>query len=245
MDVVRLIPESETETEEEEEEDFEPPMSLRINILTTGKLPALEDAQRLLTDKQALNSAIAGTVGGMVRRYIQERSQSPAYHKTADRLGAKRTGYYEAASTGVQTSGNSTEATVLLTQHTEIFKRVEGPVSVKPRTRQWLSIAATKEGYGRRAEELGGLSFRPTSRPGLALLVRGPKYQRKADGTRRTKAEALAYRKELAAQTKVIYWLRKSVILPQDRQLLPSQEQVELAAELGAKDAINMHLKKL
>jgi hypothetical protein len=211
-------------------------MSLRLTISTAGS-PALEAAHRLLTDKALLHDRIAGAVGSAVQDYIRVRSQTPAYHRTATRLGATPTNYYERAASGVQTIGTTAEAEVRLTQSTEIFQRVLGDVKIVPKARKWLALPAAAAAYGKRPREHSGLRYLPLG-PSRAALVKGPAYQRQSSGKRRTAEQAADYRAQLKAQTKIMYWLRRSVTLPQDRALLPSDAQITDAAEMGARDAI-------
>jgi len=88
---------------------------------------------------------------------------------------------------------------------------------VKARAAKYLTIPATAAAFGRRAREIAGLF--------LVKFKSGVKALAKRDGK----------------GLKVFYWLKESVTLPQDRELLPSDEQLLNAAEKGARD----YIKKL
>jgi len=143
-------------------------------------------------------------------------------HKTANRLSATHSGYFSKRAETVEShvTGNP-DGLITLTVYGEIFARVDGAVSVKPRTKKWLAIPNTAEAYGRRPKELDGLRF-VKMKGSLAALVRDDEGDAK-DAKGRKKFS-------------VIYWLKKGVTLPQDRGLLPVEGQYMEAFESAAED---------
>jgi len=216
-------------------------LTLDIHDEATAPLRRIMD---MLQDRAGLHRALAGRVGDLVSNYIIFKA-APERHATARRLGADVTHYLTIAGRSVTNEGNATEGIVAITQNTDIFARVAGPVNVRPRSKQWLTIPADKTSYGRRAGEFDDLVFLPTKKSGLALLVRRPKYVGRPNQKRRTPAEAAAYREELKRQTRVIYWLKKEVTLPEDRGLLPSDEQFFAAMEEGVREAAEAELNRM
>lgn len=134
-------------------------------------------------------------------------------HTTATRLGASPTNYLVNKADTVETRSDG--AGVVMDVYGAIFKRVTGPVSVAPVNKKWLTIPAAAESYGRRAGEFGGLYF----------VKSGADSARLQDKT-----------------GKVLFWLKKRVTLPQDRGLLPSDQQFTDAAELGARDFLKQQI---
>ena len=212
-------------------------MSIRVVIATEdhATLP-LQAVIRAVEDKPTLHRLIGASVGTLVKRYIIEEA-TPTRHVTAQRLGASPTNYLAKAGASVVSRGDSSGAEVVIPQNGEIFARVGGPVTVRPRLKKYLTLPATAAAYSKRAGEMEGLQFR-INKAGTAMLVMGPRYQRKPDGTRRTKDEAADYRAELKADTKVMYWLKKRVTLSEDRGLLPSDAQFYEAIKDGAAEAL-------
>lgn len=214
-------------------------MSVRIEL-------AIEDAATIplqraidrIQDKAQMHQAIGARCRDLTSRYITEIA-APKRHKTADRLGAGYTNYLVRAGQSVIARGDSDGAELTIPQNGAIFARVAGPVMIKPVTKKWLTMPISASSYGRRARELEGLTFIKT-KAGNAFLVRRPKYQKKADGTRRTKAEAEAYRAELKAQTTFLYALRKEVTLKGDRGLLPSDQQYFEAIKNGVIEVLEI-----
>lgn len=210
---------------------------VQIEIAKDETTAALRRLVAGVKDRTELNRAAAGRIGDLVKRYVSEVA-APSRHKTALRLGAIPTGYLEVAAQSVTHEGNATEGLVSINQNFEIFKRVAGPVLVMPRaTKKWLTIPAIAAAHGRRAREIGSLRFQPV-RDGLAALVRGPKYAKRSDGKRRTKDEARAYRESLKAETTVFYWLKRRVVLPQDRGLLPTEQGLFEAYEAAVQETL-------
>ncbi len=180
-----------------------------INIEVSDQAtPVLAAIEREITDRQPLNEYIGTAAAEGTRMHLRSAAQSR--HETSARLGASPTGYLTKRAELVSYTASSSDVVLSLTG--AIFKRVFGPVTVKPREKQWLAIPAVAEAYGRRARELEGLFFVLTQK-GVAMLAR-------ADGDKKIKA---------------IYWLKKSVVLPQDRGLLPTEEQYTQMAEFAAR----------
>jgi hypothetical protein len=182
--------------------------------------PFLKELQSSLKPGSAaslkLRKGIAGRLEQVTRSHITKASLTR--HKTATRLSAKPTGYLEKKEGTVesQVTGNA-DGLIQISVYGDIFARVDGPVSVKPRTKKWLAIPATAEAYGKRPYEIDGLRFVLMKKGKLAALVR----VKGTDGK---------------PKSEVIFWLKKGVTLPQDRGLLPSEQQYLDAMEMAAND---------
>jgi hypothetical protein len=215
-------------------------LTLDIHDEATAPLRRIMD---MLQDRAGLHRALAGRVGDLVSNYIIFKA-APERHATARRLGADVTNYLTIAGRSVTNEGNAQEGIVAITQNSDIFARVAGPVNVRIDKKKWLTIANDRMGYGKRAEDVEGLEFVPSKKSGLAMLIWRPKYVGRPNQKRRTPAEAAAYREEIKRQSRVIYWLKKEVTLPQDRGLLPSDEQFFAAMEEGVREAAETELNQ-
>lgn len=194
-------------------------MKILQGDLTTPSLKTLQEALKPGSKESLkLRKSMAFNAETLTRDHIVKAAKTR--HKTADRLSATQTGYLSKKAESVETTvtGNA-DGLIKLTIIGDIFKRVDGDVSVKPRLKKWLAIPATAEAYGKRPGELAGLTFIKL-KGSLAALVR---MQEEKDAKGRSKFD-------------VIYWLKKGVTVPQDRGLLPVEGDYMEAFEKAADD---------
>lgn len=190
-------------------------VEVKVNDTAT---PALAEVMRSFAgQKPDLMSRIAGGAEVLTRRHIAEVA-APSRHTTAQRLGAKATGYLTRRANAVESSYSGSTATVTLGGEAEIFARAFGPVTVNARAGKMLTIPWRAEAYGRRAGEFSDL-FIVRSKRGNAFLAR-------RDG------KLLQF----------VYLLKRSVSLPEDRGLLPSDEQYVQITEQAAVEFIQEKL---
>lgn len=184
-------------------------IDVEIDESATPAVAAVADA---LADRTPLHEAMAPVLENTVRDHLI--AIEPVMHKTAQRLGAKPTGYLARRARQIESSADASAAIVTIGGSVEIFARVAGPVLVRPQVARHLTIPATSLAYGRRAREITGLRF-----------------VRFANGT---KALAAIEGKGKERKLTVHYWLQEQVTLPQERNLLPSDSAMIAAMELGA-----------
>ena len=157
---------------------------------------------------QEIAAEIQQTVQGHLRRYAL------AHHKTASGLGARPTGNLEDAK--VESTSDSDGATVTVAALG--IRRALGPVEIRPRNKQALTIPVAAIAYGRSVAYLkahGVDVFRP----------KGKDY--------------LAYKENPKSQfSTVIYILAKRATLKHEPGLLPGQEELEKNAIEAARDYI-------
>jgi hypothetical protein len=192
-------------------------MSLKIDIAVSDKgTPVLADLHRELSDRTSLHKYIGAAAEAGTRLHI--RSAAAQRHKTADKLGAKPTGYLTKRAELVEGTGNAEQAEITVTG--AIFKRVFGPVRVRPVAKKMLAIPMRAEAYGKRPGEFDDL-FVYRSKQGRLFLA-----------------------KQAAPGRLQFYFLLKaSVVLPQDRGLLPSDEQFGQLSELAARGYLSKQLR--
>jgi len=190
-----------------------------INISVTDQAtPILAELHRELTDRTGLNKYIGASAEAGTRLHIRRAAQDR--HATADKLGARRTGYLSKRAELVQGTGDKTGAEISVTG--AIFKRTFGPVTIRPRAKKMLAIPMRAEAYGKRPGEFGDL-FIFRSRQGRLFLAR-----QAGEG-----------------RLHFLFLLKAVVVLPQDRGLLPSDEQFGQLAELAARGYLNKRLREL
>ena len=192
-------------------------MSLKIDIAVSDKAtPVLADLHRELTDRTGLHKYIGAAAEAGTRLHI--RSAATQRHTTAGKLGAKPTGYLTKRAELVEGTGNAEQAEITVTG--AIFKRVFGPVTVRPVAKKMLAIPMRAEAYGKRPGEFDDL-FVYRSKQGRLFLA-----------------------KQIAPGRLQFYFLLKaSVVLPQDRGLLPSEAQFGQLAELAARGYLRKQLR--
>lgn len=218
-------------------------MSVRIIIddQDNATLP-LRRMVNVIKDRVKLHKAMGFRCGDLTKRYVVEVA-TPSRHKTADALGAQYSNYLPKAGASVISAGDADGAEISIPFNGAIFKRVAGPVTIRPRFKKLLTIPRIAEAYNKRARELGELQLR-IYKDGNGALVRAPKYERKSDGTRRTKDEARAYRDELKAGTVTVFALRKEVTLTEDRDLLPSEAQYFEAMKAATEETLMREIQQ-
>lgn len=192
-------------------------MQLAVNITATDDAtPILAELHRELTDRTELNQYIAAAEEAGTRMHIRNAAQ--ARHYTASRLGVQPTGYLSKRAELVQGKGNADGVEIQVTG--AIFKRVFGPVTIRAVAKKMLTIPWSAEAFGKRAGEFVGL-FVYRSKRGQAFLVR-------------REGRTLRF----------LYLLKRVVILPQDRGLLPTDEQYAKGAELAARGYLRKLLRE-
>lgn len=188
---------------------------INVEIVVDDSTPVLQELHKELTDLTPLNDYIGSAAADGTRMHI--RSAAQTRHSSAEALGASPTGYLTKRAELVSYTASSTGVELAVTG--AIFRRVFGPVTIKPVAGKMLTIPWRAEAYGRRAREFGDLFVYVSKRgKGLAFLARQE------------------------GKTIQLYYLLKSmVVLPQDTGLLPTEEQYAQGAELGARG----YLRKL
>lgn len=183
--------------------------------------PILRELVARLEDRKELHQYIGMDAESLTRDHVRQAAGSR--HTTAERLGARPTGYLERAEQGIESAGDSQAAVVSLTGDVDIFSRAFGEVEVRGHGKK-LTIPAHADAYGKRAGELGELKV---------LVWRAAGGYTSALGTEDESAERTVY-----------FWLVDQVTLPADEGLLPTSEQFAAAAETAALDYIGTLLRR-
>lgn len=183
---------------------------ISVNIST----PQLDGiAKRLEPGARAgLHHEIAAEISETVRDHL--RAYALSHHKTATGLGARPTGNLEDAK--VEATSDSDGATVTVAALG--IRRALGPLEIRPKNKQALTIPVAAISYGRSVAYLkahGIDVFRP----------KGKNY--------------LAYKENPKSQfSTVIYILAKRATLKHEPDLLPTRETLSANALAAARDYI-------
>lgn len=169
--------------------------------------------KRLEPDARAgLYREVAAEVQQTVQDHL--RDYALAHHATAARLGARPTGNLEDAKVTASSDGDGATVTVAAPG----IRRALGPLTIRPKARQSLTIPVAALAYGRKVADLknhGYDIFRP----------KGKNY--------------LAYKENPKSQfSTVLYILAKRAVLKHEPALLPRGETLAANALAAARDYI-------
>jgi hypothetical protein len=163
-----------------------------------------------LADRTRLNRFVANRGRDLTLEYL--RRISATRHKTAQGLGATPTGHLNPERK--VTGEGKAEAAEIAIRIPGIGRAFEDK-TITPVRSKYLTLPAAAESYGKRAREFNDLRLAVFKGGALLALVRRE-----------------------AGETRVLYWLKTSVLQRQDRTLLPSDAAYMGAAEEGTKDFI-------
>lgn len=182
-----------------------------------------------------------GHVGGIAEHIA---ATAPSHHATSRRLSAQPGNFYGAAAGSIELAATDATGDLVIVDGAPVFGHWDKEVIVTPRNgRQWLTIPACKESYGRSAADFGDrLQFQPRG-PGLAVLVLreqgAPKVEQAATPKKAAKARKARPAPDAARSAeKILYWLVKRVVLPADPTLLPTKTDFLKLAAAGAANAM-------
>lgn len=165
----------------------------------------------MVNNKRGLNNYVSYDLAAMLRAHIHKAAATR--HKSAARVGGQPTGHLENAAESTRPAATADEAIVEI--DSPGFNRVDGPVTIRAKNWPYLTIPVHSLSYGLRAGVVRRLIGTPLFRP----LRKGGK---KRIGP---------YHNILAANINntftVLYALKPSVVLPQDRGLLPEPHATE------------------
>ncbi|MCL2103455.1 MAG: hypothetical protein FWH21_00130 [Kiritimatiellaeota bacterium] len=191
-----------------------------MQINTTPSTPRLDALMAVLSRsaRARLFRAAANGVRKLVTAHL--RLTARTHHKTAQRLGAEPTGHLREAEKSVAVGSRGFDAHVVI--RSPGFRRVFGAFTVRPVIAKALTIPVHAISYGKRVAQLraeGRVIFRPKGADYLAYSP-GP------------------------GQVVPLYILAKSVLIPQDRSLLPTDAAMGGAAKEGILGVIRRALEK-
>lgn len=181
------------------------------------KLAPYRDIERRL-DAGSSASAAGEVLATVVQRHVLRASA--ARHRTASRLGATPTGHLSegAAKIRMEKAGSRAVVTVPIPGISRAFHALH----IRPRTSKALTIPINAVAYGMRAPELAARGWSLFTLPAKEGPGAGILFGRKAG----------------ARSTVALYLLRESADVPQDRELMPSDEEMGEALAYGVTSEI-------
>jgi hypothetical protein len=219
-------------------------MTIRLTIESDTATPALAQVAQLVDDK-------AGLLGAAGQRLARDTSAHVAAwgQSHPNQLGGRRTNYWAGIAAKItpadtlEVSGDT--ATVTLGgPEMPGLARAFGDVTIVPGTNtpgvKYLAIPARSEAGGMRPADFGGklmIFWKGKGQPG-GLAQATP-----ATRTRFSKRGAKG--STYSRPGLVFYWFANSVTQPQDRSLLPSDDELSESANAGAKDWVDQQIKKI
>ena len=179
---------------------------------TIEKMPRYRELEANMTPDSAA-SAAAEVLATRVQRHVLRAAANR--HRTATRLGATSTGHISegAANIRMEKDGGKAVVTVPIPGITRAF----GDLHVRPKDAKALTIPINAVAYGMRAPELADRGWSLFTLP----AKQGPG------------AGILFGRKAGAKSAVALYLLRESADIPQDRGLMPSDEEMGDALAYG------------
>ena len=153
--------------------------------------------------RKLLYSAAANAVAIRVRSHLSRLGSWK--HMSADRLGAQPTGFIQKAARGTVFNANENGGEVIIPAP---LGRAFHDVEIRPKSWNFLTIPASAEAYGKRAGVLAALGWKIWKPKGRKLLMGAIKGE----------------------DPKILYWLKESVRQRQDRELLPSDDEMQYVA---------------
>ncbi len=199
---------------------------------------------------RSLPSALGGdgiklAIGRAAARLIQAnfaalQSQRPNRH------GWPRQGYWAQAARSVSQPKPDPDGVTISVAQPGIAARYFGPTEIKPVAARYLTIPAREEAYGTRPIDSrwnGQLRFIPT-RCGGMLVQRDMTTIRVIKDTRRGREGQQRVRRGEQAGGGVLFWLLRSVTMPQDKTVLPDADDLRAAAVMAAQDYLDAAIAK-
>ena len=181
------------------------------------KLAPYRDIERRL-DAGSSASAAGEVLATVVQRHVLRASA--ARHRTASRLGATPTGHLSdgAANIRMEKAGRRAVVTVPIPGITRAFHDLH----IRPRNAKALTIPINAVAYGMRAPELAARGWSLFTLPAKEGPGAGILFGRRAG----------------ARSTVALYLLRERADVPQDRELMPSDEEMGEALAYGVQAEI-------
>lgn len=155
--------------------------------------------------KRQVNSVAAVSVRALTQKHLRKYAFS--HHNSSARLGAPQTGHLEKGCAAITSyaTGDGGYVQIPIPGITRVF----GAVTITPKRARSLTIPLNRASYGRTASEVRQLGWKLFSAKGVLFGDKG-------DGA-----------------AVPLYALKKKVVIPQDKTMLPTEGEMADAAEKG------------
>lgn len=194
-------------------------MSIGVKFSLTESVGGFLSRLRELADSETLNKALGLAVSREVKEHLNFLDANSA-HKSARSLGARPSGHYAKAASAVEFESDAEGATIVIPANFGL-SRAFGQLEITPKNgKKWLTIPAHRSAYGRSAKEFDDLNF--------VLLKKD--------------LAALFGRDQGTGDQFPMFWLKPRVTIPQDRDILPTDEVLTAVAEEEAENWVQVIL---
>ena len=219
-------------------------MMLNIHIQVDTATPALREVERTFTGRADMHRATAHRLIRDTNHHVTRWGLSHP-----NKLGGRRTNYWSHIAAKINPadcleSVSDSAAVVALGGETMPgLMRAFGDVTIIPGTKtggaKYIPIPARSEAYGLSPREIPGLVTFWIGAGKIGGLAEGIPTQR----TRNTSkgAKGSTYLRPGA----VMFWFKDQVVQPQDRSILPSDDEWSESVNEGAKDWLDAQLAKI
>ncbi len=180
-----------------------------------------------------IRDVIGRAVQQLIKAHFIDLANDSAHHRSAESLGAERTGFYEKAATSTQNPVSESDGVSISINQEGIAQRLFGG-DIEPVTAQFLAIPARTESYGKRPREFDNLRFILFPSGAGALVARDATVVRGGKRGGRNIAGLAGRHKGDALGGEVYFWLVKHVTQRPDPTVLPSDEEMLEAAATAA-----------
>lgn len=216
---------------------------MNISIVTDTATPALEQTLGMLKNQGPLYRA-------MGRRLIRDTSAHVRQWGLAhpNKLGGRRTNYWAGIAAKINPHdcldvSNDSAAVTLGGPEMPGLMRAFGDITIVPGTKtagvKYIPIPARAEAYGIRPREISGLVLFWKGKGKVGGLAEGIAATR-TKSTKKGAKGSQYFRPGL-----VMYWFADHVTIPQDRSILPSEQEWSDSANAGASEWVDNQLSKI
>jgi hypothetical protein len=219
-------------------------MNLRISILQDTAGPALRQVMEIPEEREKICGAAGHRLIRDVSRHVNLWGQSHP-----NKLGGRRTNYWSGIAAKINPNDclqtTNAGATVTLGgPEMPGLMRAMGDITIVPGTKtpgvKYIPIPARSEAYGMRPREFGGqLMLFWKGKGAIGGLAQATPVERKKNTKKGAKGSTY-YRPGL-----VFYWFAESVTQPQDRSLLPSDEELANSINAGAAEYAGLRFNQI
>jgi hypothetical protein len=215
-------------------------MSMQIKVSVSNDV-LLDELGNVLSDRRGLYARLAGDAEAFMRRVGP--GIAAQNHRTADTLGARRTGHLENAYAAIEGDSDNDEARLWVPRASRL-RAAFGAYRLTPvNGSRYLTLPVHPDAYGRRARELRDLFFMRVGPAGVPVLARRAEGRQQEGLKRRTYQRRKARARYTVAE--ILYVLATSVDIPAQPGLIPFDELTEtigISAEAYLDEAIERSL---
>lgn len=223
-------------------------MSVSIEIRSEELAGLVADVDRLgdAMKSRELLQIVGRSMQQTVKNHLEEISRDTLHHRSADSLGAARTGFYERASQAVQAPQAEDDGVSVSILHQGLAQRYFGG-TIRAKEGHLLTIPARTEAYGKRAREFANLRLImfPSGAGALvereATVWKGGKSPR---GARKIAGSIAEKTKGTEIGGGVFYWLVQQVHQDPDPTVLPTSEAILDPALAEVRDFIGLQFER-